>query len=118
VSSFLLCLLGWSYDHFSCLYDNELIYTNVSFPYHFNISRFVAFKYRVNTTVRAIAERTGHSRDTVIDRMNTGEMDFATSQVVQSSITTTTTPTVMKKSQRRDSMTGVSKNSRSREMYF
>jgi len=70
------------------------------------MSRFVAFKYRVNTTVRAIAERTGHSRDTVIDRMNTGEMDFSTSQVVQSSITTTT-PTVMKKCQRRDSMTGV-----------
>jgi len=71
------------------------------------MSRFVAFKYRVNTTVRAIAERTGHSRDTVIDRMNTGtgEMDFATTQVVQSSITTT--PTVMKKCQRRDSMTGV-----------
>ena len=37
--------------------------------------------------------------------MNMGEMDFAISQVVQSS--TTTTPTVMKKCQRRDSMTGV-----------
>ena len=65
----------------------------------------MAFRYRVNTTVRAIAERTGHSRDTVIDRMNTGEMDFATTQVVvQSSINTPTA--VMKKCQRRDSMTG------------
>ena len=46
----------------------------------------------------------------MIDRMNTGEMDFATTQVVvQSSINTPTTA-VMKKCQRRDSMTG--------EVYF
>lgn len=47
---------------------------------------FVAFKYRLNTILETIARETGHSRETVIARMETGALNFATTEVVHSTM--------------------------------
>ena len=49
-------------------------------------TRFVAFKYRLNTILETIARETGHSRETVIARMETGALNFATTEVVHSTM--------------------------------
>ena len=69
-------------------------YTRLSFFYviliRFLSFRFVAFKYRINITSLAIAERTGHRKESVLVRIKTGDINFSTSEVVHSSNPMTT----------------------------
>jgi len=46
---------------------------------------FMAFKFRLQTTVKAIAESTGHSRGTVAARMQAGDINFITTEVLHTS---------------------------------
>ena len=67
------------------MYNTFILFVSLNSNLNPSLFRFVAFKYRVNTTVVAIAEKTGHSRETVAARIKTGEVNFATSQVVHAS---------------------------------
>ena len=52
------------------------------------VGLFIAFKIRIERTVKAIAQETGHSRETVVNRMETGNINFATTEVVYATMKT------------------------------